>query len=157
MRSACAPARRRAMDPLSESSGTLRSPFERTFYARRDEKEEDVRHIYHCRDIRWHLCRPRVDKPPLMVNNSRRAVKRLFNTSAIAPREERARARGGEGGGEVRGLGVEGVEVCAGESCLQLLRRHRRRRTCISRGYTNYFPDIDRRHGKCCARPWKRT
>jgi len=80
--------RARAMDLLSESSGTLWSPFERTFYARRDEKEEDVRHIYHCRDIRWHLCRPRVDKPPLMVNNSHRAVKRVFNMSAIALREE---------------------------------------------------------------------
>lgn len=58
---------------------------------RRERKRSTmVRHIYHCRDIRWHLCRAaRVDKPPLRVNNSYRVVERVFNIAAIGPAREK--------------------------------------------------------------------
>lgn len=56
---------------------------ERALCASRRKRGRDVRHIYHCRDIRRHLCQSRVDKSSLKVNNSHRAVKRVFNISTI--------------------------------------------------------------------------
>lgn len=40
---------------------------ENVLCASRRKRGRDVRHIYHCRDIRWHLCRPRVDKSSLRL------------------------------------------------------------------------------------------